>query len=126
MNCAICLEDDILEKDIHYMECLHHVCFNCFKQFLNNKCPFCRELIHLSKKSYQTEDLNDDTNDDTIYDTIYENILPIIRINRNEIKRKKYNKRRKELIKFEKEQSNINILPNIKHRYNRKIDNILI
>ena len=122
MNCCICLEDNILEEDIHYMECLHYVCSDCFILLIDDSCPYCRQKIYLSTRQiYTTDDEEENTME-------YENdfIVPVIRRDRNEIKRRRIRKRRQELINIIQEENHLPIVPNIKHRFNRKIDNILI
>ena len=121
MNCGICLEDDILEKKIHYMECLHYTCFDCFVQFINNSCPFCRQEIQL----YTFFNLVNEQSEDFIFENDF--IIPIIRKDRQDKKRKKNQKRKQTLNKLIESQKNINYyIPNIKSRLNRKLDNILI
>ena len=121
-DCAICLEDNILEVNMHYMECLHYVCFNCFIQLKNESCPYCRQKINLFPGHNYAIDEDDYSSTEIDNDFI----IPIIRRDRNEIKRKKYKRKRQELINIIQMENYLPIVPNIKHRYNRKIDNILI
>lgn len=55
MNCNICFEDNINDKDIHYMECFHYLCDKCFLLLTNNSCPFCRSEITLCNKKYDSD-----------------------------------------------------------------------
>ena len=121
MNCGICLEDDIIEKNIHYMECLHYTCFDCFVQFINNSCPFCRQEIQL----YTSSKIVNEESEDIVFENDF--IIPIIRKDRHDKKRKKIQKRKQTLNKLIESQKNINYyIPNIKSRFNKKLDNILI
>ena len=121
MHCGICLEDDIFEKNVHYMECLHYTCFDCFLQFIENTCPFCRREIQL----YSTFNHVNEDPEDIIFENDF--IIPIIRTDRNEKKRKK-NQKRKQILNdlVENQKSMFYNIPNIKSRFNRKLDNILI
>lgn len=94
MECGICLNDTILEKDMHYTECLHSLCFKCFKKLLVDKCPFCRRNITIIKG---------------------------LRINRHQYKRNKKERRMNRLNNLILQNEKVNILPNIHKRSNRKI-----
>lgn len=61
MECGICLSDCLPETDMHYTECLHSMCFDCFKKLKNDSCPFCRQAIYLPTTFINNED--DETDD---------------------------------------------------------------
>ncbi len=94
ITCDICFEEK-LEKDLHYMECLHYLCDNCFVKLKVNTCPFCRLEIYLNKeKSEENEESEEIQDNDEI-------ILPISRVrNRSEIRRNKKERKRRILLKF--------------------------
>lgn len=119
-ECAICLEDNILEVNMHYMECLHYVCFDCFNLLRDDSCPYCRQKINLSLGH------NDVTDDEDENITAFENDFVIRRQHRNEIKRKKRKNNKQELNNIIQSQNKLNILPNIKNRFNRKLENIFV
>lgn len=101
------------------MECLHYTCFNCFKQFINNTCPFCRREIQLYTSSFHRENEEPE-------DIIFENdfIIPIIRKDRHDKKRKKIEKQKQILNSLIENQKKFYNIPNIKSRFNKKLKNI--
>jgi len=126
MDCGICLNDCILEKDMHYTECMHYFCFECFKQLLTESCPFCRRTITLIPIYYSVTNIENNENN-VENDIIFEDdfIIPIIRKNRQEYKRNKINRRKKRLNDLLNESININIFfPNNKSRFTRKLRSI--
>ncbi len=82
ITCDICFDDNLKEENIHYMECLHYLCDNCFEKLKVNTCPFCRLEIYLKSE------------------TLYE----IPRKNRSEIRRNKKERKRRLLLKFLEEE----------------------
>lgn len=130
MNCAVCLDDNILEIDVHYMECLHFVCDKCFVQLIVNSCPLCRHEIVLntnikSDKPSTSHNILEDE-DDHIYD-IY---IPHIRRDRHENKRKKHQKKKEQLDNIIYNPKTTTNIPNYKKRMHKKIkfynNNILV
>ena len=100
MECGICLEENILEKDMHYTECLHLLCFKCYKKLRTNKCPFCRSEIYI----------------------IYNISISFIKRDRQEFKRNKKQRKLQKLNNILNEnKNNPNILPNLRKRNNKKI-----
>jgi len=91
MDCPVCLEDNVIETNIHYMECSHFVCDCCYDKLLSNSCPLCRQEITLpfnrGKKTYDEDVL------------FFENdfVIPIMRKNRSENKRNKFIKKKERL-----------------------------
>ena len=98
MDCPVCLEDNVIETNIHYMECLHFVCDYCYDKLLSNSCPLCRQEITLPFNRGRTfiENENNLPNEDVIF---FENdfVIPIMRKNRSEYKRNKFRKKKERL-----------------------------
>ena len=118
MNCSICLDDNILEINIHYMECLHYVCDNCFIKLIHNSCPLCRQEISLITKE------NYDSDDDYYYEDLFvDNYNFSIRKNRHENKRKKFQKKKDHLYNIIHNENN-SVIPNNKKRIHKKIKRI--
>ena len=100
------------------MECLHYTCFNCFIQFINSTCPFCRRDIHL----YISSD-NEPQEEEIIFENDF--IIPIMHQNRYDKKRKRIEKRKQALNKIIESYKDTKYnIPNIKSRFNRKLVNI--
>jgi len=95
MDCPVCLEDNVIETNIHYMECSHFVCDYCYDKLLSNSCPLCRQEITLPFNRGKT--LYDNlSNEDALF---FENdfVIPIMRKNRSENKRNKFIKKKERL-----------------------------
>ena len=118
MNCSICLDDDILEINIHYMECLHYVCDTCFAKLIHNSCPLCRQEISLI-----TKENNYDSDDDE--DLLVDDYIFLIRKNRHENRRKKFQKKKDYLHTIIHNEKNI-VIPNDKKRIHKKIKRMLL
>ena len=118
MNCSICLDDDILEINIHYMECLHYVCDTCFTKLIHNSCPLCRQEISLITKENNYDDSDDDE------DLLVDDYIFLIRKNRHENRRKKFQKKKDYLHKIIHNEKNI-VIPNDKKRIHKKIKRML-
>jgi hypothetical protein len=119
-DCSICWEDNILESNIVYLQCLHYLCLNCFTKLISLTCPFCREEICLNNNR---NDIFIVENDYHIPEHLLQNdfIIPFIRKDRHENKRKKINKKRQNLNNImENDFLTIADIPNPKHRTNRK------
>lgn len=122
MNCAVCL-DDYIEVNIHYMECLHFLCDECFSKLQSNSCPLCRHeitLLNSSSNDFSDSEIDLEEQDD--------DFIIHIRRDRQEIKRKKYQKKKQNLNFFlhqiaTQSHSTINI-PNKKKRFQKKISHI--
>jgi hypothetical protein len=117
MECGICYEEQIQEHNMEFMICLHTICKNCFDKLLTNTCPFCRQIIYINNN---IDIIND-------YEIIVENdfIIPTIRRDRQECKRKKRNKKMEHLENIVNENIINNIFPNDKKRYNKKSKNLI-
>ena len=129
MECGICLNDCILEKDMHYTECLHCFCFQCFTQLLTDSCPFCRQTIILPYRPNRRLIVNNtvveelDIDSDIIFEDDF--IIPTMRINRHEYHRNKVNRRRERLnTLLNADTAMVSIFPNNKLRISRKIRSI--
>lgn len=97
ITCDICFEEK-LEKDLHYMECLHYLCDNCFVKLKVNTCPFCRLEIYLNNEKIDESEESEENEE--IQENV-EIILPISRVrNRSEIRRNKKERKRRILLKF--------------------------
>ena len=105
MECNICLNEDILEKNIVYLGCFHYVCNICFSQLREDSCPFCRQSISQYNPNYvpyssQREELMFNFDEDLSDEEIYDDFIVPIRMNniqRSERKRKKILKRQERL-----------------------------
>lgn len=128
MDCAICLEDNLLEKNMHYMECLHYVCSNCFEKLLTDTCPFCREKIYLIPRCSHSIDYENIENDDDFTLPNYRGeedfIVPTRRLDRQEYRRKKKLRKRERLENMLNDmlnKTNNIMFPNTRIRFGRKI-----
>ena len=94
MDCPVCLEDNVIETNIHYMECMHFVCDYCYDKLLSNSCPLCRQEITLPLNRGKIFD--ELSNEDEMF---FENdfAIPIMRKNRSEYKRNKFRKKKEQL-----------------------------
>ena len=127
MDCPVCLEDNVIEKNIHYMECKHFICDDCFSRLLANSCPLCRHEITLSLKNRTiTENGKDLSNEDEMFFDDF--IVPVMRRNRSEQKRMKFYKKKEKLDQiinqmsiFKNNSSSLNIPNKNKRFYNKSI-----
>ena len=97
-ECNICFNEDILEKNIVYLNCLHYTCNSCFDKLKAPSCPFCRAEITLNR--YKCDDDIFELENDYTTENIYNDFivsLPTIRRDRQQSKRNKINKK-KELL----------------------------
>jgi len=122
-ECSICY-NDILEKNIHYMECFHYICFNCFKKLVSNTCPFCRQSIQLHpSRIIEDDDIFLFEHEDNIIATYHDDFIIPMRRYRHEIKRQKLHKKKEILNNIIESDTlisqNLNV-PNNKIRFNRK------
>ena len=79
MDCRICMEDKIEQKNILHLKCGHELCLSCFDKLIKNTCPYCRETIEDKVEgTYGNIDIEIDITD-YIYDisTEIDNILPM-------------------------------------------------
>jgi len=147
MECNICFDDNILDLNMVYLGCFHSICKKCFDRLKKDSCPFCRECIS-SYLPFNNEKNEENEIEEEMFqmdeDLALENVY-INRKNRHEHKRKRIDKKRKQLQQclqytncnlnntnnlelFEPGSSlpadfyldNVNILPNNKSRTNRK------
>lgn len=124
MDCSICLEDSILERDMHYMECLHSICFECFRKLLTDTCPLCRETInvlHASSIGFANEGDTQGENFSYVFEDDF--IIPTVRKNRHEHKRQRLEIRKKRLMEMLGSycDDTSSVFPNNKVRFGRKI-----
>lgn len=99
MECGICLEDNIDNDLLHYMECLHFVCNICYYKLKKNTCPFCRRFIKLFSKHKSTHKniINSERSTSNVEYFIFSNdfVIPTMRLDRNEYRlKKKLNKKK--------------------------------
>ena len=125
IECGICFEC-VLEKDLQYLDCIHSLCFKCYRRLLSLTCPFCRAEINLESEFLN---VNKDEDEDIFSfddsNIFLENDFIISgrnRKTRQENKRKKINKKREQLnnIINETVPSTPILIPNSKIRSNRK------
>ena len=123
MDCAICLGERILEKDMHYMECLHSICFSCFTQLVKDTCPLCRTQITILNSSRQIINNNNILDNETNVDNTFEDdfIIPVIRRNRHEYRRNKKQRRRDRLYNLINDINASLQLPNFRKRCFKKM-----
>ena len=136
MDCHVCLEDRIDEKNIHYMECLHYICNDCFGKLLSSSCPFCRQNITLFKNN-KDEFIDDYC--DSFYnenEIFFENdfIIPTIRKDKRKNKRKKCLNKKLQLENIINQIDSfknihsitiLNIVPNNNKRSYKKLHNVI-
>jgi hypothetical protein len=98
MECNICFDDNVIEANMVYLGCFHSICKKCFDRLKKDSCPFCRECI----SSYLP--FNHEIKDDEIEEEIFSmdeelafDNLYINRKNRHDHKRKRIDKKRKQL-----------------------------
>ncbi len=81
MDCRICMEDKLEQKNILHLKCGHVLCLSCYDKLIKNTCPYCRELIENKVEgSYGNIDIEVDITEYMYdYDTSIEidNILPM-------------------------------------------------
>jgi hypothetical protein len=125
IECGICFEC-VLEKDLQYLDCIHSLCFKCYRRLLSLTCPFCRAEINIDSEFLN---VNKDEDEDIFSfddsNIFVENDFIISgrnRKTRQENKRKKINKKREQLnnIINETVPSTSILIPNSKIRSNRK------
>ena len=125
IECGICFEC-VLEKDLQYLDCIHSLCFKCYRRLLSLTCPFCRAEINIDSEFLN---VNKDEDEDIFSfddsNIFLENDFIISgrnRKTRQENKRKKINKKREQLnnIINETVPSTPILIPNSKIRSNRK------
>ena len=125
IECGICFEC-VLEKDLQYLDCIHSLCFNCYRRLLSLTCPFCRAEINIDSEFLN---VNKDEDEDIFSfddsNIFLENDFIISgrnRKTRQENKRKKISKKREQLnnIINESVPSVPILIPNSKIRSNRK------
>ena len=136
MDCDICFEDKILIDEIAFFKCTHHICKNCYNSLKKRLCPFCRKKIKiLSLKQvddksqiriFEESSPEDDYSYENNYYVEYENdfIIPVIRKNRNELKRKSKEKKKNILTRILNENYNNNflkIIPTLRKRKYKKL-----
>ena len=99
MECNICFDDNVIEANMVYLGCFHSICKKCFDRLKKDECPFCRECIS-SYLPFNHEIIDDDKIEEEIFsmdeDLAFDNLYINIK-NRHEYKRKKIDKKRKQL-----------------------------
>jgi hypothetical protein len=102
-DCCICLEENILEKNLHYLECLHYTCFNCFTKLISDSCPLCRQPIYILQKPIAAfrdhQNSDSDESEESYFSQQYDDdfVIPRIRRNRHKYKRNKIIRKREVL-----------------------------
>jgi zinc-RING finger domain len=125
MNCAVCLDENISETKMHYMECLHYVCDECFYKLLTNSCPLCRGEITLPRRIPSEESDDDDSDDNLFFENDF--LIPLrIRKDRQENKRRKEQRKRQNLDNIILSQLTTNNslnfnIPNKRKRFHKKL-----
>lgn len=99
MECNICFDDNVIEANMVYLGCFHSICKKCFDRLKKDSCPFCRECIssylpfnHETNEEEEIEEEIFSMDEDLAFDNLYIN-----RKNRHEHKRKRIDKKRKQL-----------------------------
>lgn len=79
MDCRICMEDNILQKNILHLICGHILCISCYDKLVKNTCPYCRKLIENKVEGSYGNIEVDITEYMYDYDTSieFDNILPM-------------------------------------------------
>lgn len=131
MECGICLEDNLHNELLHYMECKHFTCNSCYRKLKKNTCPFCRKVIKLfSKPNTNKNIINFERSANNAEYFIFSNdfVIPTMRLDRNEYRLKKKLNKKKKLEKFLNENKIENdyyiYIPNKKYRINKKLKKI--
>ena len=137
MDCDICFEDKILTVNIAFFKCSHHVCRNCYHRLIKRLCPFCRRKIKIlsskqvdDKSKICIEEEEESTEEDDYY-LLYQNdfVIPVIRKNRHEIKRKSKDKKRAILNSLLNENINnkiLKLIPTLRRRKQKKLNLLLL
>ena len=96
MECGVCLEDEILKKDVVFFKCSHNICKGCYDQLLKRVCPFCRRKIRISSDKQPQERENDE---DEYYNYIYADdfVIPRLRPDHQSHRRQKKEKKKLKL-----------------------------
>ena len=125
MECGVCLEDEIVKKDVVFFKCSHNICKECYGQLLKRLCPFCRRKIRISSEKqpqerpeYNEIKQNDEEDEDEhFYNYVYADdfVIPRLRPDHQAYRRqKKENKKRKLQTLLKSMQENIRLIPSIK------------
>lgn len=130
MECGICLENDIIKKNIHVMECQHKICKICYQRLTKCLCPFCRRVIKPSKKKttkpipVQNRGSISDRYEHFIFGDDF--VVPIIRQDRSSYRRKKLKSKQNKLKEaLRDENSTISeYFPNCHKRMNKKLEHL--
>ena len=135
MDCDICFEDKILKEETIFFKCSHHICKNCYHSLMKRLCPFCRRKIkiltskHIDDKSKIISNINEheeESPEDDYYEYQNDFIIPIVRKNRQEIKRKSKDKK-KRLLNSLLLVENLNnrffkLIPTLRRRKQKKLE----
>jgi hypothetical protein len=99
MECNICFDDNIIESNMVYLGCFHSICKKCFDRLKKDSCPFCRECISsylpFNNENNEENEIEEEIfsmDEDLAFDNVYRN-----RKNRHEHKRKRIDKKRRQL-----------------------------
>jgi hypothetical protein len=102
-DCCICLEENILEENLHYMICLHFICFKCFTKLTKDSCPLCRHPIYILQNSITTvrdhQNSDSDDSEESYFSQEFDDdfIIPYIRRDRQKYRRNKNIRKRQVL-----------------------------
>jgi hypothetical protein len=128
MDCGVCLEDKILQKDIIFFRCSHNICKECYVKLMKRLCPFCRKKIKIfsDKNSKQPKEYYNETDDEDYYNYIYTDdfVIPRLRPDHQAYRRQKKEKKKQNLEKILntfKQNRYFKLIPNIKNKKNKKL-----
>ena len=135
MECEICFEDKILNDDMTFFKCQHHICKICYNNLKKRLCPFCRRKIKILKN----KQINDKQPEDNLYieednDVVdnEEEYFSYVHFYNTRIRiKREYKRRSKEKSKIKLQKLLINetiknnkymkIIPNFKVKFQRKL-----
>lgn len=130
MECGVCLEDEILQKNIIFFRCSHNICKECYVKLLKRICPFCRKKIKIlsdkqPKKNHKYYNERDD-DEEEYYNYIYEDdfIIPRLRPDHQLYRRQKKEKKKQKLEKILntfRQNRYFKLIPSIKKKKNKKL-----
>ena len=75
MDCTICLEDNLNNEKMEYLNCGHSICNDCYIRLIKNLCPFCRSIFSGKDNKFFNNILNNDYESIEVIEEI-DNLLP--------------------------------------------------
>jgi len=128
MDCGVCLEDEVLKKDVVFFRCSHNICKKCYDMLQKRICPFCRRKIRISseKQTPECKEIkeNDEEEEEEFYNYIYADdfVIPRIRADHQAYRRqKKENKKKKLEALIEDCNRYFRGIPSLKKKRNKKM-----